>query len=91
MATDARKRLDEFLSPRPASSARTSRRRPSTRRSSAPPGAAHQVRSVEDLLVYVDGLTHDVGRPIEVPAGRDGLSGRHLIVVRPDQDDGSTR
>ena len=44
------------------------------------------MRSVEDLLVYVNGLPHATGRPIEVAADAIVYPGAHVIVVRPDQD-----
>ena len=82
---DAGNRLDAFLNP-------------FDRRfgEDIPPAAiyAHlfgpaDVRSVENLLVYVDGQPADVGRPIEIPPHALVYSGQHLIVVRPDQDDRS--
>jgi predicted phage baseplate assembly protein len=45
-----------------------------------------QVRSVEDLIVYVDGNVHKEGKPIDVPPDALVYSGDHLIVVRPAQD-----
>jgi len=52
-------------------------------------GSSSGVRSVENLFVYVDGQQHDAGRPVEVPADSLVYPGHHLIVVRPDQDDGT--
>ena len=49
-------------------------------------GTDGQVRSVEELLIYVDGLPHDIGRPIVVPADALVYPGAHLIVVRPSRD-----
>ena len=52
-------------------------------------GASAQIRSVEDLLVYVDGRLNPAGRPVEVDADAIVFSGDHLIVVRPDIDEGA--
>jgi predicted phage baseplate assembly protein len=84
VAADARKKLEDFLSP--------FRRTFGENISPAALysqifGASNQVRSVEDLLVYVDGLLHTPGRPVEVPPDAIVYSGNHLIVVRPDSDD----
>ena len=48
-----------------------------------------KVRSVEDLLVYVDGIPHEIKGPIKVPSDALVYSGDHLIVVRPDTDEGN--
>jgi hypothetical protein len=48
--------------------------------------AGGDVRSVEELLVYVNGQPHDGGRPIDVPPEALVYPGNHLIVVRPDPD-----
>jgi hypothetical protein len=45
-----------------------------------------QVRSVENLLVYVDGRSHDLRGPIRVPDDSVVYPGGHLIVVQPDQE-----
>jgi predicted phage baseplate assembly protein len=45
-----------------------------------------QVRSVEDLFVYVDGRSHDVSGPVPVPDDSVVYPGGHLIVVQPDRD-----
>jgi phage-related baseplate assembly protein len=83
VAEAARKRIDGFLSPFERQIAED-----------VSPAALYaqlygtdgQVRSVEDLLVYVDGLPHEIGRPIDVPPDAIVYPGSHLIVVRPDQD-----
>ncbi|PYQ41973.1 MAG: hypothetical protein DMF77_14470 [Acidobacteria bacterium] len=91
VATEARKRLDEFLSPRnrqfgedvsPAAiyAELFGRSRQGT-----------QVRSVEDLLVYVDGHQHDTRRPVPVAPDAIVYPGTHLIVVRPDRDERVSR
>jgi predicted phage baseplate assembly protein len=46
-----------------------------------------QVRSVENLLVYVDGRLHDVGGPVRVPSDAVIYSGDHIIVVQPEKDE----
>jgi predicted phage baseplate assembly protein len=84
VANDARKRLDEFLNPL--------QRRFGENISAAalyatlfgPTGSAAAVRSVENMVVYVDGREHDVRRPIDVRADSLVYPGRHLIVVQPD-------
>lgn len=48
-----------------------------------------RVRSVEDLLVYVDGRLHEVGGPVPVPDNAVIYSGNHIIVVAPDDDGGA--
>lgn len=53
--------------------------------------AGSQVRSVEDLLLYVDGIPHEVGKPIDVAPDALVYPGNHLIVVRPDPDERSGR
>jgi hypothetical protein len=50
----------------------------------ADPGS--QVRSVEDLMVYVNGLPHDIGKQIEIASDAIVYPGAHIIVVRPDTD-----
>ncbi|CAN7806210.1 putative baseplate assembly protein [Paraburkholderia hospita] len=49
------------------------------------------VRSVEDLVVYLDGQQQDVGRPIKVSPDALIYPGNHLIVARPDPDEWGTR
>jgi predicted phage baseplate assembly protein len=83
VAEAARKRIDEFLSPFNR-----------TFGEDLSPAALYgqlygsdgQVRSVENLLIYVDGLPHDLGRPIGVPPNAIVFPGSQLIVVRPDRD-----
>jgi predicted phage baseplate assembly protein len=90
VATEARKRLDKFLDPL----ARRFGENVSPAALYAQlfgPIATTAVRSVEELLVYVNGQPHEGGRPIEVPPDALVYSGPHLIVVRPDQDDEVTR
>jgi predicted phage baseplate assembly protein len=86
VATDARKRLDEFLSPLARRFGENVSPAAIYAQLFGAPGTT-PVRSVEDLLVYVDGRPHEGGRPIEVPPDALVYSGAHLIVVRPDQDD----
>jgi hypothetical protein len=47
-----------------------------------------RVRSVEDLLLYVDGRLHEVGGPVQVADDAVIYSGNHIIVVQPDLDAG---
>lgn len=48
-----------------------------------------RVRSVEDLLIYVDGRLHEVGGPVQVPDDAVIYSGNHIIVVQPEVDTGA--
>jgi hypothetical protein len=45
------------------------------------------IRSVEDLLIYVDGRLNTAGRPVEIASDALVYPGDHLIVVRPDTDE----
>ena len=84
VASDARAKLDDFLSPFKRGFGEN-----------VSPAALYaqlfsassSIRSVEDLLVYVNGQQHTPGRPIEVAPDAIVFSGDHLIVVRPDEDD----
>jgi predicted phage baseplate assembly protein len=83
VAEEARKRVDKFLSP--------FERELGADMSPAALygqlfGTDGQVRSVQDLLIYVDGLPHELGRQIVVPPDALVYPGSHLIVVRPDTD-----
>jgi predicted phage baseplate assembly protein len=49
------------------------------------------IRSVEDLVIYVDGQQQDVRRPIKVRPDALVYPGKHLIVARPDPDEWGTR
>lgn len=49
------------------------------------------IRSVEDLMIYVDGQQQDVRRPIKVRPDALVYPGKHLIVARPDPDEWGTR
>ena len=55
-----------------------------------PPDADKTLRSVENLVVYIDGQQQDPGRPTQVPADTLLYPGEHLVVVRPDSDDWSS-
>jgi predicted phage baseplate assembly protein len=90
VAADARKRLDQFLSPLTRSFGENVS--PAAIYAQLfGSGSESQVRSVEDLLIYVEGRPHEVGRPIEVPPDALVYPGAHLIVVRPEQDERSAR
>jgi predicted phage baseplate assembly protein len=91
VATDARKRLDEFLNPLARKFGENISPAAIYSQLFGASGTDTKVRSVEDLLIYVDGKPHEVRRPIEVPPDALVYSGNHLIVVRPDQDDRTTR
>jgi predicted phage baseplate assembly protein len=90
VATDARGRLDDFLSPLARRFGENISPAAIYAQLFGAP-ATGTVRSVEDLLIYVDGRPHEVGRPIEVPPDALVYPGHHLIVVRPDQDDRAPR
>ncbi len=84
VAQAARRRVDTFLSPRTRQFGENVSPAALYATLYGEPGG--QVRSVEDLLVYVNGLPHATGRPIEVPPDAIVYPGAHVIVVRPDQD-----
>ena len=84
VAQAARRRVDTFLSPRTRQFGENVSPAALYATLYGEPGS--QVRSVEDLLVYVNGLPHATGRPIEVPPDAIVYPGAHVIVVRPDQD-----
>jgi predicted phage baseplate assembly protein len=90
VAQDARERLDMFLSPLNRQFGENVSPAALYSQLFGASGST-QVRSVEDLVVYVDGRQHEEGRPIEVPPDALVYPGDHLIVVRPDQDDETTR
>jgi predicted phage baseplate assembly protein len=50
-------------------------------------GPIQNVRSVEDLAIYVDGQQQDGRRPIAVPPDALVYPGAHVIVARPDPDE----
>ena len=84
VAQAARRRIDDYLSPRKRDFGENVSPAALYARLYGEPGAG--VRSVEDLLVYVNGLPHATGRPIDVPPDAIVYPGAHVIVVRPDQD-----
>ncbi|MCE3603665.1 putative baseplate assembly protein [Massilia sp. P8910] len=49
------------------------------------------VRSVENLVIYLDGQQQDVRRPIKVRPDALVYPGKHLIVARPDPDEWGTQ
>jgi predicted phage baseplate assembly protein len=49
-----------------------------------------RIRSVEDVLVYVDDRLHEARGPIKVPADAVVYAGDHLIVVQPEVDEDET-
>jgi hypothetical protein len=91
VATEARDRLNAFLSPMKRDFGENVSPAALYAQLFGAPDAGTQVRSVEDLLVYVDGIPHEVGKPIEVPSDALVYPGNHLIIVRPDQDERSAR
>ncbi len=91
VANEARKRLDQFLDPlrrgfgedvSPAALYATLL---------GAMDAQRQVRSVGELLVYLDGVEQDIHRPVVVPPDALVYPGHHLIVVRPDTDEQAWR
>lgn len=84
VATDARRRVDTFLSPLERQFGENVSPAALYAQLFGPVGGA--VRSVEELLVYVNGQPHEGGRPIDVPPEALVYPGSHLIVVRPDPD-----
>lgn len=52
---------------------------------------SRNVRSVDNLAIYLDGQQQDARRPIAVPLDALLFPGRHLIVARPDPDEWGTR
>jgi predicted phage baseplate assembly protein len=91
VSNDARKRLDEFLNPAQRKFGENVSPAALYATLFGPTDAAAPVRSVENMVVYVDGRMHDVRRPIDVRADSLVYPGRHLIVVRPDPDERVTR
>jgi predicted phage baseplate assembly protein len=89
VARAARERLDKFLDPRArgfgvdVSLAEIYRELLGTRE------AQTRVRTVEDLIVYVEGVPHEIKGPIRIPPDALTWPGNHLIVVRPDADEGA--
>jgi hypothetical protein len=91
VATDARQRLDDFLNPRNRQFGEDVSPAALFAQLFGRPGTDTQVRSVEDLLIYVDGRQHDARRPVAVPPDAIVYPGSHLIVVRGDQDERFSR
>lgn len=87
VANEARQRLDDYLSPKQRDFGENISPAALYAALFGPPGGSSQVRSVENLIVYVDGLQHDVRRPIDVRPDSLVYPGRHLIAVRPDPDE----
>jgi predicted phage baseplate assembly protein len=86
VAQRARKRLDEFLDPRTWHFGANVSPAAVYRALLGSPDETAAVRSVENLLIYVDGRAHDPGRPVEVADDALVYPGNHLIVVSPDRD-----
>jgi predicted phage baseplate assembly protein len=91
VSADARQRLDAYLSPAARDFGENLSPAAIYGRLFGAPDENTQVRSVEDLLLYVDGVQHDLGRPVEIAPDAIVFPGAHLIVVRPDPDDRSAR
>jgi len=91
VANDARDRLDDFLSPLARDFGEDISTAALYTALFGPIDGDRLVRSVDNLIVYVDGLEHDIRTPIKV--GPDSLvyPGRHDIVVRPDPDQRGSR
>ena len=86
VALEAQKRLDEYLSPFKREFGENISPAAIYARLFGSDEKGTPVRSVEDLLLYVDGQPHEVRRPIEIPADALAYPGHHLIVVRPEKD-----
>jgi baseplate J-like protein len=91
VSIDARRRLDEYLSPRNRDFGEDVSPAALLAELFGRAGKNTEVRSVEDLLIYVDGALHDGRRPVPVPPDAIVYPGSHLIVVRPAADDRSSR
>jgi predicted phage baseplate assembly protein len=91
VAADARRRLDAYLSPAARDFGEDLSPAALYARLFGDPDEQTRVRSVEDLLLYVDGLPHDLGRPVPIDPDAIVFPGEHLIVVRPDPDARSGR
>jgi predicted phage baseplate assembly protein len=91
VAAEARKRLDAFLNPIARKFGENISPAAIYAQLFGGVDPATRVLSVENLLVYVDGQPRDPGRPIEVPPDALVYPGHHLIVVRPDQDERTSR
>lgn len=85
--SDARRRLDSFLSPAQRDFGENISPAALYAALFGSAGGDAQVRSVENLLIHVNGQLHDAGRPIDVRPDSLVYPGRHLIVVRPDVDE----
>jgi predicted phage baseplate assembly protein len=86
VASDAQDRLDSYLSPLQRDFGEDISPAALYSALFGPVTEERMVRSVQNLVIYVDGLAHDISQPISV--GPDALvyPGRHLIIVRPDPD-----
>jgi predicted phage baseplate assembly protein len=91
VARKARERVDKFLSPLTWDFGANVSPAAIYRALLGSPEEKSDVRSVENLLIYVNSRPHDPGRPVEVPDDALVYPGNHLIVVRPDQDTRSRR
>lgn len=90
VAKDARRRLDDYLNPLARDFGEDISPAALYTALFGPLDANRAVRSVENLIIYVDGQEHDIRRPIQLPPDTLPYPGRHLIVVRPDQDEGAS-
>lgn len=89
VARSARQRLDDFLSPLTWKFGTNVSPAAIYRALLGSPDEKSLVTSVEDLLIYVNSAPHDAGRPVEIADDALVYPGEHLIVVRPDPDEGS--
>lgn len=88
VANEARGRLDEYLDPLKRDFGEDISPAALYTALFGPLDANRVVRSVENLIIYADGQEHDIRRPIQLQPDTLPYPGRHLIVVRPDQDGG---
>jgi predicted phage baseplate assembly protein len=87
VAQDARARLDAFLSPAARDFGEDLSPASLYAKLMDVSGGDKTIRSVEDLVVYVDGQQQELRRPMKVRSDTLLYPGDHLIVVRPDPDD----
>ncbi|KGQ19372.1 Baseplate J family protein [Lysobacter dokdonensis DS-58] len=86
VAENTRKRLDAFLSPLERDFGEDLSTAALYASLIGAVDGDRQVRSVENLIVYVDGQEHDIRQPIALGPDALPFPGKHLIVVRPDPD-----
>jgi len=91
VANDARQRLDDYLSPIKRDFGEDISPAAVYTALFGPFGEDRVVRSVENLIIYVNGQEHDIRRPISIQPDSLPYAGKHVIVVRPDPDERVSR